>query len=119
MPNDVGNLERTIGFDGEGAAPQPESVAERLRRLEAQWKSDTEFLSDAGKIINHPAFQAIIGLGHEVVPLLLRDLESQPSLWVWALPDITGEDPVPAADSGNIRKMTAAWVQWGRDKGML
>ena len=92
---------------------------ERLRRLEAQWNSDTEFLSDAGKIMNHPAFQAIIGLGHEVVPLLLRDLESQPSLWVWALPDITGEDPVAAADRGNIRKMTAAWLQWGRDKGML
>ena len=119
MPNNIGNLERTVAFDGGDAAPKPESVAEHLRRLEAQWKSDTEFLSDADKIIGHPAFRAIIGLGQEVVPLLLRDLQSQPSLWVWALPEITGEDPVPAGDSGNIHRMTAAWLQWGRDKGVL
>jgi len=95
-----------------------ETVEERLRRLEAQWKADTQFLSDAGKITNHPAFRGIIDLGEEVVPLLLRDLQAQPSLWVWALQDITTENPVPACDSGNIRKMTEAWLRWGREKGL-
>jgi hypothetical protein len=99
--------------------PAPnESVEPRLRQLEAQWKADTEFLSDAGKIINHPAFKAIISLGEPVVPLLLSDLEVRPSLWVWALPEIMGESPVPVADGGNIRKMTDAWLKWGREKGL-
>jgi hypothetical protein len=96
--------------------PATETVEVRFRRLEAQWKADTEFLSDAGKIINHPAFRAIIGLGEEVVPLMLRDLEAQPSLWVWALPEVTGQNPVPQSDGGNIRKMTDAWLQWGYQK---
>jgi hypothetical protein len=98
--------------------PPTESVEQRFRRLEAQWREDTQFLSDANRIIEHPAFQQIIALGKDVVPLLLRDLEAQPSLWVWALPEITGEDPVPAADAGNIRKMTDAWLKWGRGKGL-
>ncbi len=98
------------------AAKEP--VEQRLRQLEGQWRADTEFLSDAGKIMNHPAFQGIIALGTPVVPLLLKDLESKPSLWVWALPDITGENPVPECDAGNIRKMTDAWLNWGREKGL-
>ena len=97
----------------------PETIEQRFRRLEAQWKLDTEFLSDAHKIINHPAFRAIIALGEEVVPLLLHDLESQPSLMVWALPEITGANPVSPSDSGNIRKMCEAWLKWGREKGLL
>ncbi len=98
--------------------PPTDSVEQRFRRLEAQWREDTQFLSDAKRIIEHPAFQQIIALGIEVVPFLLRDLEVQPSLWVWALPEITGEDPVPAADAGDIRKMRDAWLNWGRAKGI-
>ena len=98
--------------------PPVETVEERLRRLEAQWKADTQFISDAKRIVEHPAFQEIISLGNEVVPILLHDLDSQPSLWVWALPEITGENPVPAIDAGNIRKMTDAWLKWGRMKGI-
>jgi hypothetical protein len=98
--------------------PTPETFEQRLRKLEALWKADTEFLSDASKIIGHPAFKAIIALGKEAVPILLRDLEAKPSLWVWVLPEITGEDPVLAADGGNIRKMTDAWLAWGREKGL-
>jgi len=97
--------------------PASESFERRLRDLETQWKTDTEFLSDARKIINHSAFKAIIALGKDVVPILLRDLETK-SLWVWALPEITDEDPVPAIDGGNIRKMAEAWIKWGREKGL-
>jgi hypothetical protein len=95
-----------------------QSIEQKLRQLEAQWKADTQFLSDAKRIIEHPAFQEIIAMGQEVVGVLLRDLEAQPSLWVWALPEITGENPVPASDAGNIRKMSDAWLAWGRRKGI-
>src|SRR5215211_6351700 len=96
----------TIPAPSPPGVPASETVEQRLRRLEAQWKADTQFLSDARQIINHPAFRQIIALGPPVVPFLLRDLEAQPSLWVWALPEITGEDPVPEVDGGNVRKMT-------------
>lgn len=41
----------------------------------------------------HPAYQRIIGLGPEVAPLLLRELERQPDHWFWALKALTGADP--------------------------
>jgi hypothetical protein len=78
-------------------APAAETIEERFRRLEATWTAETGYLSSYTAIVEHPTFQEIIGLGEAVVPLLLRDLEERPRLWVWALPDITGADPVPAA----------------------
>ena len=49
---------------------------------------------------------------------MLRDMESGPSLWVWALSKITGANPVSPKDAGNIGKMTEAWLEWARAKGL-
>jgi hypothetical protein len=95
----------------------PETVAERFRRLEATWLGEVGYSSSSTVLRNHPAFQEIIGLGEAVVPLMLRDLEERPRLWVWALPRITGADPVPVADRGNIARMSEAWLRWGRAHG--
>ena len=101
-----------------------ESVEQRFRRLEAQWSAETRILSDSGKIMNHPAMRAIIALGDEVVPIILRDLQAKPSLLAWALPEITGENPAPPKIEGSFRKWgvvaeTQVWLQWGRDKGLV
>jgi hypothetical protein len=94
-----------------------ENVEQRFRRLEAVWEADTLYLSDAHRIIQHPAFQEIISLGEEVIPFMLADLEKGPRQWVWALPRITGANPILPSDGGNIRKMTEAWLRWGRENG--
>ena len=97
--------------------PPAETIEERFRRLEATWRAETGHHSSTSKIVGHPAFREIIGMGQAVVPLLLRDLEERPRLWVWALPEITGADPVPASDGGNIAKMSEAWLLWAREQG--
>src|SRR5947209_386847 len=98
-------------------ALSPETVAERFRRLEATWLAEVGFSSSSTELRSHPAFQEILHLGDAVVPLMLRDLEERPRLWVWALPRITGADPVPASDRGNIAKMSEVWLRWGREHG--
>ncbi len=66
----------------------------------------------------HPAYQQIIGMGKEAIPLLLRGLDQQePEHWFWALAAITGEDPVPPGDRGNVRRIADAWLRWGRQQG--
>jgi hypothetical protein len=97
--------------------PVEESVEQRFQRLAAIWEAETHYLSDAHRIMEHPAFQEILRLGQAVVPLMLRDLEQKPRLWVWALPRITGDNPVTSSEGGNIRKMSEAWLRWGREKG--
>ena len=97
--------------------PPGETVEQRFRRLEAAWEADTMVLSNPNLIAEHWAFQEIIRMGNAVIPLMLRDIENEPHLWVWALTEITGENPVPLSDSGNIRKMGEAWLRWGQAKG--
>ncbi len=89
-----------------------ESVEQRFRRLETLWNSETAYLSSDREIVGHAAFREIVSMGEAVVPLMLKDLAERPSLWVWALPEITGADPVPPSDRGSIRKMGQAWLQW-------
>ena len=96
---------------------ETETVEEHFRQLEATWMAEVGHHSSTSKLVNHPAFQEIIGLGPSVVPLLLRDLEERPRLWVWALPAITGADPVAVPDRGNIARMSEAWLRWGRANG--
>ena len=100
-------------------APQtpPEAIEEHFRRLERTWLAETAHLSSFPALVNHPAFREIIRLGEAVVPLMLRDLEERPRLWVWALPEITGVDPVPVGDGGKIAQMSEAWLRWGRAHG--
>ena len=97
--------------------PPMETLEERFRRLEATWIAEVGHLSSSKALGNHPAFQEIVRMGEAVVPLMLQDLQERPRLWVWALPEITGADPVPASDGGNIAKMSEAWLRWGRANG--
>jgi hypothetical protein len=58
------------------------------------------------------------------VPLILRDLQAKASLLVWALPEITGENPAPPRIDGGFVKwdvgaQVEAWLQWGREKGLV
>ena len=97
--------------------PAAEAVEVHFRRLEAAWLAEVGYSSSSTALRGHPAFQEIIGMGEAVIPLMLRDLEERPRLWVWALPRITGADPVPGSDRGNIAKMSEAWLRWGREHG--
>lgn len=99
------------------SASSAETLEQRFRRLEALWTAETGHLSSTTKIIKHPAFQEILTLGPAVIPLILRDLEARPRLWVWALPRITGADPIAESDYGNIAKMSQAWLRWAKENG--
>jgi hypothetical protein len=94
-----------------------ETLAERFGRLVAAWHRETDYLSSMAEAAAHPAYQEIIGLGPDVVPLLLRDLEAKHTHWFSALREITGAQPVPRAAAGDIPRMVEAWLTWAKDHG--
>ena len=61
----------------------------------------------------HPAYQQVIGMGWDVVPCILSELETAPDHWFWALTAITGQDPVLPDHRGKLRLMAQDWVRWG------
>lgn len=92
---------------------------EKFERLARQWREGTQWLSSTTEIAMHPAYQAIIGMGPEALPMILDDLRENSGHWYWALKSISNEDPVPPSDRGAIRRMKAAWLRWGADKGIV
>ena len=65
------------------------------------------------------AFKAIINLGWDAVPFLIRDLEQKKRFWFFALNAITGIRPFDPGDITSYRRMTEAWIHWGKMKGMI
>jgi hypothetical protein len=93
------------------------ALQRRFSLLATKWKNETGLLSNVTKKCTHPAYQQIIGMGCEVLPLILRDLRESNADWFWALTAITGANPISTEIAGNITRMTEAWLQWARAKG--
>ena len=99
-------------------AEEAATLDKRFTDLAAQWKRERGPHSSSARLAEHPAYQQIIDLGPEVVPLLLRELDHQPDHWFRALQALTGVNPVPAESRGNLKAMAAAWLAWGREQGL-
>jgi hypothetical protein len=57
----------------------PPQLLERLfTELTARWRRETQFLSSSSAIATHPAYQRIIGLGPQVIPLILAEMQREP-----------------------------------------
>ena len=101
------------------ASSRRDTRRERFRSLAQQWRSETQWLSSTTQIAMHPAYQAIIGMGAEALPMILEDLRQTSDHWYWALRAISNEDPVVPRDRGSMKKMKSAWLQWGETKGHI
>lgn len=84
-----------------------------------KWKEETKYCSSMTKILLHPAYQRIIGLGPDVVPFVLRDLADTGAHWSWALQALTGENPVAPENEGRPKRMAEDWIKWGKNKNLL
>lgn len=96
-----------------------QNTFQKFSDLSETWKEESKFSSSIIEIAMNPAYQQIIGMGEIALPLIFHDLEKEPNHWFWALKAITGTDPVKSEDRGNIKKMTEAWLSWGRNNAYL
>ena len=97
----------------------PRQLEALFAKLSSEWRQGTRYLSSTTAIATHPPYHLIIGLGPQVIPLILSDLQREPGHWFWALSALTGENPVEPSDRGRIQAMTAAWLNWGTDNGWI
>jgi hypothetical protein len=94
------------------------SVDEReFRALAERWRRETRYISSVNKAAMHPAYQQIIGMGRDAVPLILRELERTRGHWLWALFAITKHDPAP--EGATFDEAVDAWLNWGRQNRYL
>lgn len=91
----------------------------RFQQLAADWKEKSRYLSNTAQMAMLRPYQQIIGMGLSAVPLILEELQREPDQWFWALEAITAENPVPADAAGKVRLMADAWIQWGKQRGLI
>jgi hypothetical protein len=92
----------------------------KFQQLVISWREQRGVMSSTTEAAMSPAYQGIIGMGKEAVPLILKQMESEgddPDQWFWALTSITGATPERAEDQGNYAKMAASWFEWARNIG--
>lgn len=114
-----GPVNLPVGHVLEIVLNQPSAdLASRFNRLAEEWHQATAHHSSSRLRYEHPSYQAIVALGAQVIPLLLRDLETKRRHWFAALQAITGVNPVAAQDAGHIDRMIEAWLRWGRQMSL-
>lgn len=111
MPGDIA--------DACAVAEAEQPLETRFLELADRWSRTTAHISSVEDLVSHPDYQAIINLGWDVVPLLLKDLQKNKRFWFPALTAITKVRPFDPSDAGNGRRMTDAWIKWGKRKGLI
>src|SRR5579883_3302146 len=90
----------------------PAGLRERFRRLTAEWKEQSRYLSNSAQMAMLRPYQRIIGMGWPAVPLILEEMQREPDQWFWALEAITEENPVPPDAAGYVQRSVDAWLEW-------
>jgi hypothetical protein len=91
-----------------------EATSQRFRTLAARWKANRGPRSTVKSMTQEANYLAIIDIGEPALPFILAELVREPDHWFAALRAITGVNPVPPEDKGNLEKMAAASIEWGR-----
>jgi hypothetical protein len=94
-----------------------DDVRDIFLSLAEEWEEQTLLVTSPRQAAMHPAYQRIIGLGLQAVPLLLTRLQQNRRAWFWALAAITHEDP--AVGLNKVGDAINAWLDWGRQRGYL
>ena len=103
----------------EPVSRQSPSMAERFADLADRWQAETGHLSLVRKMVAHPAYLAIIGLGPEAIPLILWELRRSPAHWFVALQAITGLNPIRPEHAGDIEAMAGDCLKWGEEQALI
>jgi hypothetical protein len=98
--------------------PENAKIETIFNGLAKRWRDETSGYSLTNQKYAHPAYQSILALGPEVVPLILRELQARPGRWLQALKALNnGFDPSKPGDS--FDDAVKAWLEWGRKKELI
>ncbi len=98
----------------------PAALAPMFQELVERWYEERKnALSSMAEMIACPSYLRIIGLGPDVLPLIIEQLKREgdkPDHWCAALEAVTGANPVPEDAHGNTVKIAKHWIAWHTDR---
>jgi hypothetical protein len=94
-----------------GKVVSGDSLAIEFPKLVKQWEDETSFHSSLGEIFTNEAYQRIMAMGRDALPMILSELRKKPGHWFYALEKIVGKDVAEGAK--NYAEARAMWLEWG------
>jgi len=91
----------------------------KFREYADKWYAETRRDSSITRILSNENYLRVIELGTPVIPLILKELQSRPRPWFLVLRVLTKNENVGRGYPGNFEKMAEAWINWGRERGII
>lgn len=85
-----------------------------VAKLAEDWVRATMNMSSPRQMMQHRLFSVIESIGMDAAPALLRSY-TKPSPLFLILQAITGENPVPKSDYGDMEAIRRAWIKRGQE----
>jgi hypothetical protein len=82
-----------------------------------QWQHETGGLSSTTRRYIHPSYQAILRLGPDAIPLILKELNERPDWWFEALTTLAKVNPVKPKST--FEEAVIAWTDWGKRNNLI
>jgi hypothetical protein len=98
--------------------PRPDLV-KSFREYADNWYKETIRDSSTSRMTSNVNYLKVIKLGPAVVPLILRELQSDPAPWFLALRVLTENTEVGKGHAGDFEKIAEAWISWGKERGLI
>lgn len=95
------------------------NLEQKFNEHYVEWKK-TKYSSQIKKILVHPSYRAIIALGKEAIPLILKSIKEDDKDVCWdpALKEITGENHANM-DATTFEEQNIDWLRWGQRNGYV
>ncbi len=92
-------------------AERPTELHHIFAGLVKKWKDETSDYSVNARRYEHSSYRAILDLGTEVVPEILKELRRDPDRWFHALEKLTHVNPASRAET--FYEAVDIWIAWG------
>lgn len=95
-------------------APMLERVVDELLNI---WMGVSAHQSSIRRTSQHPSFELLRKTSKLAIERIVPRLRRDPNpLWIWALGELSGEDPAKGVDTP--REAARAWVEWADERGL-
>jgi len=88
---------------------------DKFNNLYKAWQSNTLLQSSISKIVDDVNFKRLVDMGQPAIPLIIEEIDKNPSTLVWALNIITGTS-FSTSQRITIKDACKRWVRWWKEE---
>lgn len=116
----LANIERDVPANSPSAGPA-QDVEPGLRRaidnIIDAWFDASAHQATMRRAAKHPNFRLLRNTGNLAIEQVVERLRRDPNaLWVWALGELTGDDPARGTET--VSEAAQAWIAWADVRGL-